>query len=115
MTQTAPGPAGTTVRHPLAPLTVAEAGAACRLALAAGFGPGTRLVYCALDEPPKEAVLGWDGRAGCCLRHRRSPSWRTCNEDTFVMVRPYQHQATGRLTARQRRRGRGPRRRQAAP
>jgi primary-amine oxidase len=64
MTQTAPGPAGpagTAVRHPLAPLTVDEAAAACRLALA-GFGPGTRLVHCALDEPSKERVLGWDGR-----------------------------------------------------
>jgi primary-amine oxidase len=62
MTQTAPGVAGPTVRHPLAPLTVDEAAAACRLALA-GFGPGARLVYCALDEPPKETVLGWDGGA----------------------------------------------------
>lgn len=63
MTQTAPGQAGTTLRHPLAPLTVTEAADACRLALGAGFGPGTRLVYCALDEPPKETVLGWDGGA----------------------------------------------------
>jgi primary-amine oxidase len=63
MTQTAPDQAGTTVRHPLAPLTVGEAAAACRLALGAGFGPGARLAYCALDEPPKETVLGWDGDA----------------------------------------------------
>jgi primary-amine oxidase len=63
MTQTAPGQAGPAVRHPLAPLTVEEAAAACRLALGAGFGPGIRLVYCALDEPPKETVLGWDGDA----------------------------------------------------
>src|SRR5258708_6329666 len=62
MTQTAPGEAGPTVRHPLAPLTVDEAAAAGQLALA-GFGPGARLVYCALDEPPKETVLGWDGDA----------------------------------------------------
>jgi primary-amine oxidase len=48
-------------RHPLAPLTAGEAGAAARLALASGVGPGTRVVYCALEEPPKEAVLGWDG------------------------------------------------------
>jgi primary-amine oxidase len=63
MTQTTPGPVGTPVRHPLAPLTVSEAAAACRIALASGVGPGTRVVYCAIEEPPKEAVLGWDGRA----------------------------------------------------
>ncbi len=63
MTQTAPGQAETALRHPLAPLTVPEAADACRLALGAGFGSGTRLVYCALDEPPKETVLGWDGGA----------------------------------------------------
>jgi primary-amine oxidase len=62
MTQTAPGHVGTPVRHPLAPLTVTETAAACRLALAAGFGPGTRVVYCVLEEPPKAEVLGWDGR-----------------------------------------------------
>ncbi len=50
-------------RHPLAPLTVAEAGAAARLALDAS-GPGSRLVYCALDEPAKAAVRGWDGGGG---------------------------------------------------
>jgi primary-amine oxidase len=46
-------------RHPLAPLTVAEAGTATRLALDAS-GTGSRLVYCALAEPAKEAVRGWD-------------------------------------------------------
>jgi primary-amine oxidase len=46
-------------RHPLAPLTTAEAGAAARLALGAS-GPGSRLVYCALAEPAKAAVRGWD-------------------------------------------------------
>jgi len=46
-------------RHPLAPLTVAEAGTAARVALDAS-GPGSRLVYCALAEPAKEAVRGWD-------------------------------------------------------
>ena len=45
-------------RHPLAPLTVAEAGIASRVALDAS-GPGSRLVYCALDEPAKAAVLAW--------------------------------------------------------
>ena len=50
-------------RHPLAPLTIAEAGAAARLALDAS-GPGSRLVYCALDEPAKAAVRGWDGGGG---------------------------------------------------
>jgi primary-amine oxidase len=63
MTQAAPGPVGMPVRHPLAPLTVDETGIACRIALASGVAPGTRLVYCALDEPPKEAVFGWDGQA----------------------------------------------------
>jgi primary-amine oxidase len=47
-------------RHPLAPLTVAEAATAAGLALAA-TGPGSRLVYCALAEPPKAAVRSWDG------------------------------------------------------
>jgi primary-amine oxidase len=49
------------VRHPLAPLTVTEAATACELALGSGVGRGTRVVYCALVEPPKEVVLGWDG------------------------------------------------------
>jgi len=46
-------------RHPLAPLSTAEAGAAARLALGAS-GPESRLVYCALAEPAKAAVRGWD-------------------------------------------------------
>jgi primary-amine oxidase len=62
MTQTAGSSVAAPVRHPLAPLTVEEAATACRIALASS-GPGTRVVYCALDEPAKEAVLGWDGRA----------------------------------------------------
>ena len=79
MTQTAADPVGTPVRHPLAPLTVAETAAACRLALA-GAGPGTRVVYCALAEPPKEAVLGWDGRPVardvlCVLYERPGLTW----------------------------------------
>ena len=48
-------------RHPLAPLTVGETAAATRLALDAC--PGARLVYCALQEPARETVLGWDGGA----------------------------------------------------
>jgi primary-amine oxidase len=71
MKTTAPGRAGTAVRHPLAPLTVSEAALACRLALASGVGPGTRVVYCALAEPAKDLVLGWAGRAlprdVCCV------------------------------------------------
>jgi len=51
----------TSVRHPLAPLTADEAGQASRLSLGAA-GPGSRLVYCALAEPAKHAVLAWDGR-----------------------------------------------------
>jgi primary-amine oxidase len=62
MTQAAPGPIGMSARHPLAPLTVDETVIACRIALASGAAPGTRLVYCALDEPSKELVLGWDGQ-----------------------------------------------------
>jgi primary-amine oxidase len=76
MTQTAPGPVSTPVRHPLAPLTVTEAATAGRLALASGVGPGTRVVYCALAEPAKEAVLGWDGsavpREVLCVLYERS-------------------------------------------
>ncbi|WP_431929993.1 primary-amine oxidase [Nonomuraea jabiensis] len=50
------------VRHPLAPLTEEEAGAACRAALASGaVEPSARIVYCALAEPAKQAVLGWAG------------------------------------------------------
>jgi hypothetical protein len=41
----------TAARHPLAPLTVAEAGTAARAALAA-VGPESRLAYVALAEPP---------------------------------------------------------------
>jgi primary-amine oxidase len=63
MTQTAQRRAGTPVRHPLAPLTVSEADIACRLALASGAGPDTRVVYCALAEPAKDLVVGWDGQA----------------------------------------------------
>jgi primary-amine oxidase len=47
-------------RHPLAPLTAAEAGTAARAALDA-VGPESRLAYVALAEPPKEVVRGWDG------------------------------------------------------
>src|SRR6266404_9627105 len=53
-------PAQVSARHPLAPLTVAEAGTAAQLALKA-TGAGARLVYVALAEPDKRAVLGWDG------------------------------------------------------
>ena len=52
----------TSVRHPLAPLTGHGHAAAARLALGAA-GPGTRLVYCALAEPAKRAVLAWDEQA----------------------------------------------------
>ena len=74
MAQATTGSPRTSVRHPLAPLTPGEAGLASRLALAAA-GPGTRLVYCALAEPAKRAVLAWDGRplpreARCVLYQR---------------------------------------------
>jgi primary-amine oxidase len=60
MTATTARSSQVSTRHPLAPLTVEEAGTAARLALAA-TGEGARLVYVALDEPDKAAVLGWDG------------------------------------------------------
>jgi primary-amine oxidase len=63
MTLAAHDRVSTPVRHPLAPLTVTETAAACRLALGSGIGRGARVVYCALAEPPKEVVRGWDGRA----------------------------------------------------
>jgi hypothetical protein len=50
-------------RHPFAPLTVTEAGAAARLAVDAS-GPGSLLIYCALAEPAKAAVSGWPRRPG---------------------------------------------------
>ncbi len=61
-------------RHPLAPLTVAEAGTAARVALDAS-GPGSRLVYCALAEPAKAAVRGWDDGGGRC--RARCCAWST--------------------------------------
>ncbi|HEY2240646.1 MAG TPA: primary-amine oxidase [Streptosporangiaceae bacterium] len=65
-----------TTRHPLAPLTVGEARTACRVALAAGFARGTtRVVYCALGEPPVSAIFSWDGtpvaRQACCVLYER--------------------------------------------
>jgi primary-amine oxidase len=60
MTVTTARSAEVSARHPLAPLTVEEAAAAARLALAA-TGEGARLVYVALAEPDKSVVLGWDG------------------------------------------------------
>ena len=62
MTQIAQDRTIAPVRHPLAPLTVNEVATACRLALGSGVGRSARVVYCALVEPPKEAVIGWDGR-----------------------------------------------------
>ncbi|MEN3310554.1 MAG: primary-amine oxidase [Micromonosporaceae bacterium] len=51
-----------TVRHPLAPLTEAELNAACQIVKESGaVAPEVRFVWCALAEPPKEQVLGWDG------------------------------------------------------
>jgi primary-amine oxidase len=67
MTQTANDRTGipaASPRHPLAPLTVDESATAGRIALAsAGPGPGTLLIYCELEEPGKDVVLGWDGEA----------------------------------------------------
>jgi primary-amine oxidase len=60
MTVTTARSAEISARHPLASLTVEEAGTAARLALAA-TGDGARLVYVTLAEPDKAAVLGWDG------------------------------------------------------
>ena len=93
MTQTASETVG--ARHPLAPLTVTEATTACQLALGSGVGRGTRVVYCALVEPPKEAVLGWDGRAVprevLCVLYDRSTqtTWlvTVCLDDQSVASR----------------------------
>src|ERR1700757_4614185 len=60
MTVATPRAAGISARHPLAPLTVAEAGTAAKLALAA-TGDGARLGYVTLAEPEEADVLGWDG------------------------------------------------------
>jgi primary-amine oxidase len=60
MTVTTGLPGKISPRHPLAPLTADEAATAARLALTA-TGEEARLVYVALDEPGKAAVLGWDG------------------------------------------------------
>ena len=63
MTQTINDRTSPQVRHPLAPLTVAEVASACRLALGSGVGRGARVVYCELVEPGKDVVLGWDGHS----------------------------------------------------
>jgi primary-amine oxidase len=92
MAQATAGSPRTSVRHPLAPLTPGEAGLASRLALAAA-GPGTRLVYCALAEPAKKAVMEWDGRplpreARCILYERPArQTWvvTVCLDDAAVI------------------------------
>src|SRR2546430_1819233 len=60
MTVTTARSAEISARHPLASLTVEEAGTAARLARAA-TGDGARLVYVTLAEPDKAAVPGGDG------------------------------------------------------
>ncbi|HEX4256286.1 MAG TPA: hypothetical protein VH089_14415, partial [Streptosporangiaceae bacterium] len=98
MTQTANHRTGTPAaapRHPLAPLTVDESAAACRIALA-GAGSGTVVVYCALAEPGKDVVLGWDGqpvpRLARCVLYQ--PSSR---ETTVVTVSLDQQAVTTRV------------------
>jgi primary-amine oxidase len=79
MTQTANDrteASATAPRHPLAPLTLDETAAACRIALD-GTAPGTLLAYCELLEPAKSIVLGWDGEPvprliRCVLYHPAS-------------------------------------------
>lgn len=69
ITNPAQDASGMGVRHPLAPLTAAEAGAACRVVLAsAAVGAGAKVVYCALAEPSKEVVRGWTGTAPAARR-----------------------------------------------
>jgi primary-amine oxidase len=88
MTQAIDAPIAT--RHPLAPLTAAEIEEACRLALASGaVDPGSRVVYCALADPPKAAVLGWDGepvpRLVSCVTYDRArglTQWSTVSLDS---------------------------------
>src|SRR5450631_3593458 len=93
MAQAATDSPRTSVRHPLAPLTADEAGQASRLSLGAA-GPGSRLVYCALAEPAKRAVLAWDGRplpreARCVLyQYPAGHTWVvTVSLDEAVVIR----------------------------
>jgi primary-amine oxidase len=63
MTETLSNPI-TTTRHPLAPLTAEEIEEACRIVKASGVvDPGVRFVSCALVDPPKQLLAGWDGAA----------------------------------------------------
>jgi primary-amine oxidase len=62
MTQTFDDATTTTARHPLAPLTVDEVAATCRLVKTSGLvDPGVRIAYCALVEPPKQLLRTWKG------------------------------------------------------
>jgi primary-amine oxidase len=92
MTQAVDAPV--TTRHPLAPLTAAEVEEACKLLTGSGaVDPAVRIVYCALAEPPKAAVTGWDGapvpRLVTCVtydRARRLTQWATVSLDDGSVV-----------------------------
>jgi primary-amine oxidase len=93
----------TTVRHPLAPLTADEISAACHILKESGLvDPDVRIAYVALAEPPKAAVVVWDGspfpRHVDCItydRARRLTQWCTVSLDAAVVVgvtdRPGEH------------------------
>jgi len=82
------------VRHPLAPLSAQELATACRIVKSSGLvGSSVRIVWCALDEPPKETVLGWNGerlprRALCAVYERtgRRTSLLTVSLDDNVVI-----------------------------
>ena len=78
-------------RHPLAPLTLDETAAACRIALD-GAPPGTLLVFCELVEPAKDVVLGWDGtpvpRLARCVPPARAPAPDVACASAYVAAVP---------------------------
>jgi primary-amine oxidase len=72
-------------RHPLDPLSAAELAAAARIAReAAGAADRARVVDVALHEPPKPAVIGFDGTAPPPAREARvvvlDPPRNRCSE-----------------------------------
>jgi primary-amine oxidase len=93
MTETIDAPV--TMRHPLAPLTAAEIEEACRIVrLSGAVAEGVRIVYCALAEPPKSVVMGWDGSAAVprlvsCVTYDRPnglTQWITVSLDSGTVL-----------------------------
>jgi primary-amine oxidase len=94
MTETLSNPV-TTIRHPLAPLTAEEIEQACRIVTTSGLvDPGVRFVSCAIVEPPKQLLAGWDGasldrRVLCVVydRPRRTTVLATVSLEDGAVVR----------------------------